>query len=662
MDQVNDIPRRLGQRYEVGEVLGRGGMAEVHLSRDSRLGRLVAVKMLRSDLARDPVFQARFRREAHSAAALNHPSVVAVYDTGEDSFTDDAGSTARLPYIVMEYVEGQTAKELLTAADDGHGSGIGTERAVEITAGVLTALDYSHRQGIIHRDIKPANVMVTPDGAVKVMDFGIARALADTSATMTQTHAVIGTAQYLSPEQARGETVDTRTDLYSTGCLLYELLTGRPPFVGDSPVSVAYQHVREVPVPPSRLNRAISDALDRVVLKALAKDRDDRYSNAEEFRRDLLAAAGGRPVGAPAVGAAAAMATQALPSSAEATAALAAAGLGGSGLGEPTAATRRLAPSAAGERTSADHRGRAGVAAAPGERSVRTAPPDDDEPPRRRGALVGIVIALLVALGLLAAVLYNLLGGGAPEEPVPVRVPSVIGGDAPSARTAITGARLEYAQTDAANEAPAGTVVDQDPDAAVEVAPGSTVTVTVSTGPRTVAVPNVVGQREAQALGNLRDADLEDGTVTEEANAEVPAGQVIRTDPAADAQVPPGTPVNLFVSTGLVEVPDYAGLPLDQARQELLDLGLLPKVGYEPNGEVAENTVLRQDPPAGALEPGATVTLVVATVPAPTAEPTAEPTPTDGETEDDDQGEETPSPSGSGPSSPSSSSSATSTR
>src|SRR4051794_34897453 len=305
---VDDGSRILAGRYEVGELIGRGGMAEVHIGHDTRLGRTVAIKVLRSDLARDPSFQARFRREAQAAAALNHPAIVAVYDTGEDIVTEPTGAVSHVPFIVMEYVEGHTVRDILR---DGHAVPI--EEAVDIAAGVLSALEYSHHAGIVHRDIKPANVMLTPTGAVKVMDFGIARAVADSAATMTQTQAVIGTAQYLSPEQARGETVDARSDLYSTGCLLFELLTGRPPFTGDSPVAVAYQHVREAAPVPSTFASDVPDSLDRITLKALAKERDSRYSSAAEFRSDLEAAVRGGAVGAPAVGALAAAALVATP-------------------------------------------------------------------------------------------------------------------------------------------------------------------------------------------------------------------------------------------------------------------------------------------------------------------------------------------------------------
>ena len=273
----------VGGRYELGDVIGRGGMAEVLHATDVRLGRDVAVKVLREDLARDPAFQARFRREAQSAASLDAPTIVAVYDTGEDE--------RGVPWIVMEFVDGRTLREVLTT--EGR---LLPQRALEITADVCSALDAAHAAGMVHRDIKPANVMLTSRGEVKVMDFGIAMAAAGTESTMTQTQAVIGTAAYLSPEQARGEHVDARSDLYSTGCLLYELVTGTPPFVGDSPVAVAYQHVREDPVPPSQYDATMSSDVDAVVLKAMAKNPANRYQTADEMREDLLRAVAGQPV------------------------------------------------------------------------------------------------------------------------------------------------------------------------------------------------------------------------------------------------------------------------------------------------------------------------------------------------------------------------------
>jgi beta-lactam-binding protein with PASTA domain/predicted Ser/Thr protein kinase len=273
----------VGGRYELGEIIGRGGMAEVLHGTDVRLGRDVAVKVLREDLARDPSFQARFRREAQSAASLDAPTVVAVYDTGEDE--------RGVPWIVMEYVDGRTLRDVLTT--EGR---LLPQRALEVTADVCSALEVAHAAGMVHRDIKPANVMLTSRGEVKVMDFGIARAAAGNESTMTQTSAVIGTAAYLSPEQARGEHVDARSDLYSTGCLLYELVTGAPPFVGDSPVAVAYQHVREDPVPPSEYDPSLSLDVDAVILKAMAKNPANRYQSADEMREDLLRAVAGQPV------------------------------------------------------------------------------------------------------------------------------------------------------------------------------------------------------------------------------------------------------------------------------------------------------------------------------------------------------------------------------
>src|SRR5882757_3175617 len=284
-------PQHLSDRYELGDILGFGGMSEVHLARDVRLHRDVAVKVLRADLARDPSFYLRFRREAQNAASLNHSSIVAVYDTGEAETPEGP-----LPYIVMEYVEGVTLRDIVR--NDGP---MEQQQAVEVIADTCEALNFSHQHGIIHRDVKPANIMISKTGAVKVMDFGIARALADTGNPMTQTSAVIGTAQYLSPEQARGEKVDARSDVYSLGCVLYEMLTGEPPFTGDSPVAVAYQHVREDPLPPSERHEGISADLDAVILKALAKNPENRYQTAAEMRADLVRVHNGEPPEAPKV-------------------------------------------------------------------------------------------------------------------------------------------------------------------------------------------------------------------------------------------------------------------------------------------------------------------------------------------------------------------------
>ncbi|WP_438297483.1 protein kinase domain-containing protein [Streptomyces sp. HUAS TT7] len=261
-------------RYRLTHRLGRGGMAEVFAAEDVRLGRTVAVKLLRADLAEDPVSKARFTREAQSVAGLNHHAVVAVYDSGEDFV---GGQT--VPYIVMELVEGRTIRDLLVDADAPP-----PEQALIIVSGVLEALAYSHQHGIVHRDIKPANVIITDTGAVKVMDFGIARALHGAQSTMTQTGMVMGTPQYLSPEQALGKAVDHRSDLYATGCLLYELLALRPPFVGETPLSVVYQHVQDMPVPPSQVTHVAPPELDGLVMRSLAKDPDDRFQSAEEMR------------------------------------------------------------------------------------------------------------------------------------------------------------------------------------------------------------------------------------------------------------------------------------------------------------------------------------------------------------------------------------------
>lgn len=276
----------LGGRYELGEMIGTGGMADVYIAEDKRLSRQVAVKILRSDLARDPSFIARFKKEALAAAGLNHPGIVSVFDSGEEQ-----GESANTSYIVMEYVKGHTLRAILH-----NGDRLSFDRAIEITEGILAALDYSHQHGIIHRDIKPGNIMLTKSGAVKVMDFGIARALDDVGATMTSTWNVVGTAQYLSPEQAIGDQADSRSDLYSVGCLFYELISGKPPFTGDTPVAIAYQHVSGVVTPATQLQPTLNSMVDNFISVALAKSPDDRYQSAIAMLDDLKRLARGEAI------------------------------------------------------------------------------------------------------------------------------------------------------------------------------------------------------------------------------------------------------------------------------------------------------------------------------------------------------------------------------
>jgi serine/threonine-protein kinase len=569
--------RRLGERYELAEVIGRGGMAEVYEGRDLRLGRRVAVKLLRTDLARDPSFVARFRREAHSAASLNHPNIVAVYDTGE---TDLQG--VAVPFIVMEYVDGTTLRELVKS-----GHRFTPERAVEISEGTLTALDYSHRHGIIHRDIKPGNVMLTRTGQVKVMDFGIARAVADSAATMTQTSAVLGTAQYLSPEQARGEVVDARSDLYSTGCLLYELLAGRPPFVGDSPVSVAYQHVRETPAPPSTLNPDVPAPVDAVVMHALQKRPDDRYESAAAMRDDLERARLGKPlVGAALVGAAAATAVAA---------------------DQPAYnvadATQVIAPVLPG-----------------------TFPASAAQPPSgnaRTGWYVSLGGAVVVAL-LLAFFLGRAIFGGSDAN---IAVPNITGLTQAQALAQLSERGLKVGSVTQApsDTVPATFVISQDPAKDTKVTSGTAVDFVVSTGQQQVTVPTLVGLTQQQAIDALSAAGLVVGTITPK-DSDQPAGTVIAASPAEGTQVAKGSTVALTVSSGKVPVPSVIGEPQEQAKADLSNAGFSVTVIPQTTSSVAAGTVIAQNPKAGTLlNQGKIVTITVAQAP-PTPTPTPTPT------------------------------------
>ncbi|MEO6143380.1 MAG: Stk1 family PASTA domain-containing Ser/Thr kinase [Dermatophilaceae bacterium] len=604
---MNGTPRLLGGRYQVGQLIGRGGMAEVHAGHDTRLGRTVAIKMLRSDLARDPSFLARFRREAQSAAGLNHPAIVAVYDSGEDHDTESGGATVALPYIVMEYVEGRTLREILTEA-----TVLDPAEAARVTEGVLDALSYSHRMGIVHRDIKPANVMLTPAGQVKVMDFGIARAIADTAATMTQTQSVIGTAQYLSPEQAQGNPVDARSDLYSTGCLLYELLTGRTPFVGSSPVSIAYQHVGQAPQAPSVHQPGLSPDLDAVVLHSLVKDRDARYQDAGQFRADLAAARSGRPISSAARGTAAGAAIGA-------GALSGAAGIGAMG-GDPTMA---MIPSDATQVV--------GTRGGGGQHNTATLPAigrDPAELPRKRhGAtyvLLGLaVVAALVLVGLAGRALFS-------EEATPkLTVPTVTNLTQAQAEAKLVAGGFKPVASFDTNPAAKGKVVDQTPAAGEQFPRNTEVTITVSSGPGEAVVPNVSGFTLASATQSLKGSDLTVGEVQTVNDPSLDKGKVIETVPAAGETVPAGSPVILKVASGKVKVPDVVGEDRGAAQQILADLKLKTKTTFRDSANEPEGTVLAQTNRNATVDVGTVITLAVAQTPAPTTpSPTTEPTPT----------------------------------
>jgi serine/threonine-protein kinase len=567
--------RLLGGRYQVGELLGYGGMAEVHRGRDLRLGRDVAIKMLRTDLARDATFQMRFRREAQNAASLNHPAIVAVYDTGEE--TAPTGET--LPFIVMEFVNGRTLKEVL-----GVEGRLQPRRALEICADMCAALEFSHRHGIIHRDIKPGNVMLTQTGQVKVMDFGIARALASGVTTMTQTSAVIGTAQYLSPEQARGEAVDARSDVYAAGCVLFELLCGHPPFVGDSPVSVAYQHVREAPPTPSDINPDVNPAVDAIVLKALSKNPLNRYQSAGEMRADLLRAAAGRPV----------LATPVLRED----------------------ETAPMAPAAGGYPTQV---------MGPQNRQV---PARVGDPGKRKSS--SWVIATFAALGVLAVIALVaalLLNQGGNDK---VAVPDLKGQTEAAARAQIQRAGLipVLGESVLSNSCEKGTVVEQNPPANSQLEKSRDVTIQVCAGKKDVTIPpglknsqftNVKAQLEGLGL-TVDDSQVDSG---------LPEGTVVEVDPKEGSQVAPGSTVKVKVSRGNVnEVPNVRGYTKDLAIQRLKDSGYEVRVrdGVEVPADQA-GKVSDQNPKAGTkLARGKTVTIEV-DIPEPTPTETPSGTP-----------------------------------
>lgn len=540
-------PRQVSDRYELGETLGFGGMSEVHLARDLLLHRDVAIKVLRADLARDPTFYLRFRREAQNAAALNHPTIVQVFDTGEADTPEGP-----LPYIVMEFVDGETLRDVLRA--EGH---VNPRQAMTWIADVAAALHFSHQNGIVHRDVKPANVMIDKAGAVKVMDFGIARVLADTGNSVTQTAAVIGTAQYLSPEQARGESVDARSDVYSLGCVLFELLTGEPPFTGDSPVAVAYQHVREDPPTPSSVLAGVPPELDSVVLKAMSKNPANRYQSASEMRSDLMKVlAGGKP-GAPMV------------MSDEDRTALIDTG--------PRARVARVGASGSPHRD------------------------DDHDPPPSSGKALKYAGFGALALLLIVAVTLLLIRPWGSDDPPQISIPRVTDMSEDAARSELEkmGFRVNP-RDEPSTSVPAGSPTRTTPGEGVRADKGSSVTLYVSTGPQRQEIPDLRGRTPEAATTEL--SNLGFGNVR---NLDVPStadlkGKVVGTEPASGSTQPVTALITIQVGTGprRVTVPDLTGQRESQARTNLEQLGLEVAVvaadSEQPNG-----TVLSSSPDAG---------------------------------------------------------------
>ena len=584
------MAHRLAGRYEVRSLIGRGGMAEVHLGFDTRLSRVVAIKMLRRDLAQDSIFQARFRREAQSAASLNHPNIVAVYDTGEEIIEDTNGRSIAVPYIVMEYVEGHTVKDLIS-----DGTAVPINEAIEIVSGVLSALQYSHANHLVHRDIKPGNIMLTPEGKVKVMDFGIARALTDSQATMTQTNAVVGTAQYLSPEQARGETVDERSDLYSTGVVLFELLTGRPPFKGDSAVAVAYQHVEQIPPTPSSILSDIPDSLDRVVLKALAKNRDDRYRSAAEMLSDLQRVARGMDVGAP-------------PADSWATEVLPSAGLVGARAAVPAATSTVSAPAAGVSSTSTS---------LPAVSSDGDAASQAAAARTRRTAI--IMTLVVIALLLIGGSVWALSRSAATPEAV--SVPNVVGLSQADAKSQIEAAGLEWElnpEKVASDTVEKDAVASTDPAGGAQAEKGSTVRVTISSGPDSVTLPdNLVGmspddaRQAVEALGlkwEVNSSKVASDTVAE--------GKVAQTNPSPGSKVKAGQTITAYLSSGSdqVEVPDLVGMSQDQARSALKAVGLELGNVTTVDSDKDKDRIVSQDPETGSkVKKGTTIAVSIST-------------------------------------------------
>ncbi len=535
--------RLIAGRYRIGSLVGRGGMAEVYEGYDTRLGRTVAIKLLKSDLANDPSFEEKFRGEAQASARMAHPSIVRIYDAGEEEATDSNGNLVKTPFIIMELVKGKLLREII------HSGSVEIDKAIKYVTGILSALEVSHRSGVIHRDIKPANVMISENDAVKVMDFGIARAVSDNSATQAATAGIVGTAQYFSPEQARGESVDARTDLYSTGVILYELLAGRPPFKGESAVSVAYQHVSEQAPNPSDFNPQVTPELNAVVMRAMAKDRDERFQSAEEFREHLLAAQTGVVVTKPQPK----PVTQIEPVEVDATELLE----------KPESLPTALLE------------------------GFETAPSEQINVSNNKlgiGVLWGLGTGVAVILIGLVFWLFS-IGANTNTNPTGngVTVANVANSLYEDALEALTAQDLVvlrvYEQSDTV---PAGVVIRQEPAAGTLVLPKTPITVYVSSGATEVVVPNLVGTQEANAVAMIEQAGLTVGSITVTGSPTVAEGVVITSDPVAGSKLPQGSIVNLILSNGKVTVPDVRNLAVTEAISLLTN----PAVGYTTSVEI----------------------------------------------------------------------------
>lgn len=587
---MSDQVRVLAGRYQVGEIIGRGGMADVFEGVDLRLGRKIAIKLLKSDLANDENFESRFAQEAQASAKMAHPTIVRIYDAGEEISTDSNGNVRKTPFIVMEYVKGKLLRDLM------HERKLTTAEAVGYAKGVLTALEYSHKAGIIHRDIKASNIMVTEEGQVKVMDFGIARAISDSSATQAHTSGIIGTAQYFSPEQARGEQVDARTDLYSTGVLLYEMLAGRPPFKGDTAVSVAYQHVSEKVVAPSTHNSEITAEMDQVVLNALAKDRDERFQTAEEFRDHLVAASNGEaklktvaPTPATRV---APQPTQVLDAS-------------------PTEVIGEVQPDDFFKELGVDFTSNTNTSA------IRIQNVSSSERPSA-GVLWGVGSGATVVLVGLIVWLLTLGGSLQPIIPPPdsgIAVADVSGAMFEDGAQALRDQGLLVLRiTEPSDEVAAGLIIRTDPPAGTTVPERTTIEVVVSSGKMEATVPLLTGLTEQAARVALEAAGLVLGVISPGNSPTVAMGSVIESVPAANERVPQGSVVNLLVSDGQVQVPNVENLSISEAQRVLQS----PEVGFtvvitqptDCSGTVG-SLVATQSIPAGLADQRSSITLTL---------------------------------------------------